>query len=419
MFNFKIYSTIFGEIGPTGPTGAGSGGGGETGPTGSAGSTGPTGEIGPTGYTGYTGEIGPTGYTGSVGPTGTFDTSTPLDLTNTTESTSSTTGALIVDGGVGIAKNLVLSATSSVSIGSNATANTSSILDLTSTSKGFLVPRMTTSEKGGIGSPATGLIMYDTDLVQPQIYDTLQLGYYAGFTPTNFVLTSNVVTCTCVNNFVTGNVVTMNNIIATGFTALIDGKTYTVSTASPTQFTFALVNADIASAAVTRGTVQSFISYTPSTSTFNSILKGNMKCIWCDSLTIINLQTWSVSGGTLSLEQSGSFITSSNALNVAITWTSPYSLPAGLYYCPQSYRKFNNRGIFNVDVQCNGAGYIAIQKGIDLYTTDGGSFGQYPFYFINPVTSVVNIKWTVVSKLISSAGYIISIFSPFQLFLLG
>jgi hypothetical protein len=40
----------------------------------------------------------------------------------------------------------------------------SAILDLQSVSKGFLPPRMTTSERNGIASPAVGLMVYNTDL---------------------------------------------------------------------------------------------------------------------------------------------------------------------------------------------------------------------------------------------------------------
>jgi hypothetical protein len=43
-------------------------------------------------------------------------------------------------------------------------ANASAILDATSTTKGFLPPRMTTTQKNAIASPANGLIVFDTDL---------------------------------------------------------------------------------------------------------------------------------------------------------------------------------------------------------------------------------------------------------------
>jgi hypothetical protein len=42
-------------------------------------------------------------------------------------------------------------------------AHGSSMLDVYSISKGFLIPRLTTTQRTGIASPATGLIVFDTD----------------------------------------------------------------------------------------------------------------------------------------------------------------------------------------------------------------------------------------------------------------
>lgn len=47
----------------------------------------------------------------------------------------------------------------------------SSILTLTSTTKGFLLPRMTTTQRDAISSPATGLITYVTDSTKLSTYD--------------------------------------------------------------------------------------------------------------------------------------------------------------------------------------------------------------------------------------------------------
>jgi hypothetical protein len=42
--------------------------------------------------------------------------------------------------------------------------NASAMLDITSTTRGFLPPRMTTTQKNAIASPAVGLVVYDTTL---------------------------------------------------------------------------------------------------------------------------------------------------------------------------------------------------------------------------------------------------------------
>ena len=57
---------------------------------------------------------------------------------------------------------IALTAQAQVGIGTSSPV-ASSILDLTSTTKGMLVPRMTATQKSDISSPATGLLIYQTD----------------------------------------------------------------------------------------------------------------------------------------------------------------------------------------------------------------------------------------------------------------
>lgn len=69
---------------------------------------------------------------------------------------------------VGAFMLLLLSALNSVAQSENVGIGTtkpdnSALLDLTSTSKGVLIPRMTLAQRGGIKSPATGLMVYQID----------------------------------------------------------------------------------------------------------------------------------------------------------------------------------------------------------------------------------------------------------------
>lgn len=59
-----------------------------------------------------------------------------------------------------------------VNIGGNRNSqnSTSAILELESTIKGFLPPKMTTAQKNAIGTPATGLMVYDTTLNKLAVY---------------------------------------------------------------------------------------------------------------------------------------------------------------------------------------------------------------------------------------------------------
>lgn len=61
------------------------------------------------------------------------------------------------------------STTARVSIGINVPA-ASGILDLTSTTMGFLAPRMTTTQRDAISSPATGLMIYNTTTSAINVY---------------------------------------------------------------------------------------------------------------------------------------------------------------------------------------------------------------------------------------------------------
>jgi len=51
-------------------------------------------------------------------------------------------------------------------------ANISSVIEIKSTNRGFLPPRMTTTQKNAIGTPAAGLMVYDTTLNKLCVYTT-------------------------------------------------------------------------------------------------------------------------------------------------------------------------------------------------------------------------------------------------------
>jgi len=66
------------------------------------------------------------------------------------------------NGNVGFSQRVVFGST---------TLNASAQLQIDSTTRGFLPPRMTTTQKNAIASPATGLQVYDTTLNRPCFYD--------------------------------------------------------------------------------------------------------------------------------------------------------------------------------------------------------------------------------------------------------
>lgn len=63
-------------------------------------------------------------------------------------------------------------------VGATSSSVTSAVLEATSTTQGFLPPRMTTTQKNAISTPAAGLQVYDTTLNQ--------MSYYNGTSWVNF-----------------------------------------------------------------------------------------------------------------------------------------------------------------------------------------------------------------------------------------
>ena len=132
---------LAGAAGPAGVAGAG----GAPGAQGPLGPTGLTGAKGDAGATGATGPQGPAGSTGSTGATGSPGAS-PFSLNGT--------AAVYASGAVGIGTALA---------GTPAAPDASAALEVASAGKGFLAPRMTATERALIASPATALLVYQTD----------------------------------------------------------------------------------------------------------------------------------------------------------------------------------------------------------------------------------------------------------------
>ncbi len=69
----------------------------------------------------------------------------------------------------------------------NSNPDPSSILDLTAVDKGLLIPRMTTTERNGITSPANGLLVFDTDKIAFYYYNAGSWYAVNGWTTTDNV----------------------------------------------------------------------------------------------------------------------------------------------------------------------------------------------------------------------------------------
>ena len=60
-----------------------------------------------------------------------------------------------------------------LNVGSSSAANSSAVLQATSTTKGFLPPTMTLAQRNAIASPAYGLLIYNTDNQQVEVYSNI------------------------------------------------------------------------------------------------------------------------------------------------------------------------------------------------------------------------------------------------------
>ena len=144
---------VAGAIGPQGPTGL-TGLQGPAGATGATGLQGPAGATGPQGPAGTTGAVGPQGPSGAAGPQGPAGVLASGAAAGNTPYWNGTQWVLnssnIYNNGAGIGIGTV-------------SPNASAALEVNSTTKGFLLPTMTQTQRNAISTPATGLLIYQSD----------------------------------------------------------------------------------------------------------------------------------------------------------------------------------------------------------------------------------------------------------------
>lgn len=165
------------------------------------------------------------------------------------------------------------------------TPNTSAILDVSSTSKGFLPPRMTSTQRTAIASPTAGLMVYQTD-------GTVGLYYYNGsvwiyvINSTSTTGTGNVVLSTSPTLVTpalgTPSSATLTNAtglpISTGVSGLATGVATFLATPSSANLASAITN-ETGSGGLVFGTSPTLttpiISTTTNTSSAGALLYGS------------------------------------------------------------------------------------------------------------------------------------------------
>ena len=101
-----------------------------------------------------------------------------------------------ISGGSLATEKMTIAANGSVGIGNTSPA-ASAILDITSTTRGVLLPRMTTTQRNAISSPATGLIVYDATNNNLDYYNGSQ---WLDVLASNFMTVDNTNTRLGINN---------------------------------------------------------------------------------------------------------------------------------------------------------------------------------------------------------------------------
>jgi len=98
-----------------------------------------------------------------------FSTNSGLRVrTNSNFNTDASANAFSVE--ANLTKTFSVTQTNQVLIGSG-TVNASAVLQADSTTRGFLPPRLTTAQRDLIGTPAAGLMIYNTSTNRPNFYD--------------------------------------------------------------------------------------------------------------------------------------------------------------------------------------------------------------------------------------------------------
>jgi uncharacterized protein (TIGR02145 family) len=239
------------------------------------GSIGPIGPQGVQGIAGNDGAAGAAGLTGATGPSGLLSSGTSAGNTPYWNGT-----------------NWILNGTNFYNNGSNigigtTTPNASAITEMNSTNQGFLPPRMTTTQRNAIVSPAIGLVIFNTT--------TNCLNFYIGSgwneTCGTFISTAVVSTLSCGTASITGSLT--SGTAASGVSISVaytgaNGGTYAAQAISSTGVMGLIANLSAGTLAVGAGNLVYTITGTPTSSGTASfaITVGGQSCSFTLSVAL-------------------------------------------------------------------------------------------------------------------------------------
>jgi uncharacterized protein (TIGR02145 family) len=386
-----------GAVGATGPAGAqgiqGTNGlngaqgiqglPGTNGTNGSVGATGPVGAQGIQGIPGATGPTGPIGLTGSSGAQG-IQGLPGTNGTNGAVGATGPAGAQGIQGATGLLTNgsaagntpywngsqWVVNGTNFYNNGSNLGVGTTSphasaLTDLTSTTQGFLPPRMTTTQRNAISSPAVGLTIYNTTENCLQWWNGTTWYDSCGniAPPAAAISTINCAGATNTGTLTSGTV-------ASGVSVSVpytggNAGTYSAQSVSSTSVLGLMATLAAGNIANGSGNVSYTISGTPTTSGTASfaITLGGQSCTFTFSVAVstASITTINCAGAT----NTGTLTSGTLASGVSVS--VPYTGGNAGAYGAQSV---SSTGVLGLTANL-GAGTFAIGNGSIIYTISG------------------------------------------------
>lgn len=103
-----------------------------------------------------------------------LDSTKTLNLTTTNGTSGGFVDRLIIGNGSTVVKSNFINTTLGISDSGDQNVNQSAVLDVQSTTRGFLPPRMTTTQRDAITSPAEGLVIFNSTTKKHQGFDGTQ-----------------------------------------------------------------------------------------------------------------------------------------------------------------------------------------------------------------------------------------------------
>lgn len=278
---------------------------------------------------------------------------------------------------------------------------------------GLLMPLKTSAQKLAIGSPATGLMCYDTDLHTPCIYQTNVQSIIIGSRITNLVLTSNVVTVSLAinNSFVAGDKFYCSG-ITDGSWTFLNYQYLTVTSVSVLTVLASYTHADVGTTAITVGNVVGVHNYTSASAIWCNVSSGNERIVYWDTFPTLNTSVWT-SSSTLNIV-AGLVIYSNDVNGQTITFTSPLTLTKGNYKVNWDTSIDPARANLLCEISYDGGtAWITLLENMIQYSASSIYISVITVYFSLTTDVAPIIRFTANGKVSVATGYFITIVNPF------